>query len=93
MKLCHKVLGYVSRKIGISEIRSQILEMKEMQKDIDARALQLEERSKEASRAIATLAIAHASLIRDLSDVISHHEKKKTEKKVMPRKTGDDFTN
>lgn len=93
MSFCDKLTGFISKKLGIQKIDSQILEIKGQITSLDERLSQLEERSKEVSRAIATLAIAHASLIRDLSDVISQHEKKKSEKKIVTSKTGDDFTN
>lgn len=93
MSLFRSVKDCFSEKLGIRDLKRQLYDLGKNQENLESRITKLEEKSTEVSRAIATLALAHASLIRDLSDLISQQDKKKTDRRPTTRKTGDDFTN
>lgn len=90
------VIRFIKEKIsmlsGVDNLRSEVLEIKNKNETLASRVATLEERLVETSRAIATLAIAHASVVRELAKIMDLEEKKR-EKKLIQRKTSDDFTN
>lgn len=90
------VIRFIKEKIsmlsGVDNLRSEVLEIKNKNETLASRVATLEERLVETSRAIATLAIAHASVVRELAKIMDLEEKKR-EKKLLQRKTSDDFTN
>ena len=92
MNLKEAIKDYIARFIGINNLTNRVTESLETQEKILARISEIDNRLTENTRALATLAIVQASLVREISEYIESKEKPKY-KKAQPRNTGSDFTN
>jgi len=66
--------------------------MRKKNGDLEERIQSLELKMIETSRAVATLAIAHASLVREFGRFLDIEDKRRA-KNTIVRKVKDDFTN
>ena len=87
-KLKIKTLSF----LGIDDIHSRQDEILKNQKDLEDRITFLETKVVEISRAVATVALIQANVVREMGDIVTEKEKKRT-KATYLRKSTDDFTN
>lgn len=80
------------QSLGLDQIRSDLMVEKKRNDDLEEKIQALELKLVETSRAIATLAIAHAGLVREFGRFLDIEDKKRA-KAVVTRKIKDDFTN
>lgn len=83
---------FLADVMGSDTINLRLDENLKSQEKLAARMGDLENRIVENTRALATLAIVQASLVREMSEYIESKEKPKY-KKAQHRNTGPDFTN
>lgn len=91
MNLMGSIKKHLYNLLELSRFDKQEELRKQKEKDLEDRILNIETRMVEMSRVLATIALAHASLLRELTHITDAVEKKK--KTQQARKTEDDFTN
>ena len=92
MKMLQMLRLKIISFLGMDDIISRQAEMMNHQKLLEERISFLEQKATEISRAVATVALIQANMVREFGEISAEQEKKKT-KIAYIRKTGDDFTN
>ena len=94
MKMIFKkiIRDYDVEAIGIAYVADQIEKINKTQNAIFEKISSIETKLSDLTRAVATLALVQASLVREISDVDERESRSKS-KPAPARKTGNDFTN
>ena len=92
MNIFHAIKAKINNLFEIDSIHSDIEKIIQKQDETDKRLAIIEDRLVETSRAMAMLALGHGSLVREFGRLVEIEERRQS-KKVVPRKTSDDFTN
>lgn len=92
MSLKSRISIFLRDLLGIKDLTGQVQEMQKQQQESIERIEFLDKKINEMARALATLALVQASLVREIGDVLEKDSKPKTKSSVV-RKPGTDFTN
>lgn len=78
---------------GVNLVLDKMQKIEENQREIYAKIESVESKMSEFARALATLALVQANLIRALGDLSDKEEARSKTQKLSARKAGTDFTN
>jgi hypothetical protein len=85
---------FIRKLLGLEEISEKLLALQESNQNILSKISAVEQRMVESTRAIMTLSLIQANLIREMSNFASDLPEKEIKKsKSNLRKSGTDFTN
>lgn len=93
MNLTKRTQQLVMDLIGVSHVLEKIQKIEDNQREIFGKIEAVELKISEFARALATLALVQANLIRALGDLADKEESRSKTQKFSSRKSGSDFTN
>jgi hypothetical protein len=94
MKIRIAVERIINNLLGLDDMARKIEELNSSNKEASQRLDAIEKRMVESTRAVATLALVQANLIKELGEIANNiEEKESSASKSYVRKTSTDFTN
>jgi len=94
MKIRIAVERIINNLLGLDDMARKIEELNSSNKEASQRLDAIEKRMVESTRAVATLALVQANLIKELGEIANNVvEKESSASKSYVRKTSTDFTN
>jgi len=86
------IKDYLVENIGINQVIDRLEAINKNQQFVIEKISTIETRLNDLARAVATLALVQASLVKEISDIAERETGSKS-KPASARKTGNDFTN
>lgn len=94
MNLGNFASAFVRRALGLDDLFEKISSLQRTNEEIVSRIDSIEKRMVESTRAVATLALVQANLIKEIGDIAERYSEKESHpQKSHVRKSGTDFTN
>jgi hypothetical protein len=94
MKIRNAVERIVKNLLDLDDMTRKLEELNSSNKEASQKLDAIEKRMIESTRAVATLALVQANLIKELGDIANNiEEKESSASKSYVRKTSTDFTN